>query len=546
MVRPYGVNLRVMRRFGLAPFGIILLLATPVFAQSGAPGIPSGTALEKCQSALGYVVFISLAFLIGRICGHRKLIRLRTLIWGAALEFLFAIIVIQPTELVNAIVWVIELFYIWVIVSYLIRKIWNKILPGSELPLLIAAGAMHLLLRLPNVLGMITDAITDLLAFARQGATIVFGNLVYNNIPVGTPGAAPLMDSIHPIGHFANAGAYFAFFVLPTIIFLSCLTATLYHLGVVQYLVQGLAWIMSKTMGTSGAESLCAVINIFVGQTEAPLMVKPFLTSATNSELMAMMVAGFGNIASGVLGLYTIWLSPFIPDAGGHLAAACFISAPSSLLIAKMLFPELSTPETSAGVKFKIDRLDANLVDAATRGTMEGLTLALNVAAMLITFTGLIALIDVLLTTAVGYNPLATYLNVHHHMHLIHLAIPTLETMFGYIFRPLAWLTGISWGESGRVGTLLGIKTTLNELIAYSNMKTALAANPHFLSPRARLLALYSLCGFANFASVGIQVGGIATMAPTRRSDLSRIGLLAMLGGAISSLTAACIVGVLV
>jgi CNT family concentrative nucleoside transporter len=534
-----------MRWSHIAWIFAVLLLAAPTFAQSSPSAIPPGTISEKCQSALGYVVFISLAFVIGRLCGHRKSIRLRTLFWGAMLEFLFAIIVIQPRLPVEIAVWVIKVFYVWVIAAFLVRRFFHERLPASELPLLLAAGVMHALLRLPHVLHIVTVGIMALLGFAQQGAAIVFGNLVQNNIPVGTAGGP--MDTLHPmVGHFANAGAYFAFFILPTIIFFSCLTATLYHIGIVQYLVQGLAWIMSKTMGTSGAETLCAVINIFVGQTEAPLMVKPFLTAATNSELMAMMVAGFGNIASGVLGLYTIWLAPFIPDAAGHLAAACFISAPSSLLIAKMLFPELSTPETAAGVKFKIDRLDANLVDAATRGTLEGLTLALNVAAMLITFTGLVALIDVLLTSAVGYNPLASYLNAHDHMRLMLLPMPTLETLFGYIFRPLAWLTGISWHESGQVGTLLGIKTVLNELIAYSNMKTALTANAHFLSPRARLLALYSLCGFANFASVGIQVGGIATMAPTRRSDLSRIGLLAMLGGAISSLTAACIVGVLV
>jgi CNT family concentrative nucleoside transporter len=511
------------------------------------PAIPPGTLLEHIQSAFGYVVFILLAFVIGRLAGHRKLIRFRTLFWGALLEFLFAIIVIQPHTLVRIAVWLIIAFYIWVVFAFIVRRISGRKLPASELPLLIAAAILHLLLRLPDVLKNLTDGIVALLGFANKGATIVFGNLVMNNIPVGT--ADGPMGDFHAIaGHYANAGSYFAFFVLPTIIFFSCLTATLYYIGIVQYMVQGLAWIMSKTMGTSGAETLCAVINIFVGQTEAPLMVKPFLTAATNSELVAMMVAGFGNIASGVLGLYSLWLSPFIEHAPGHLAAACFISAPSSLLIAKLIYPELSKPETAAGVKFKIDRLDANLVDAATRGTLEGLSLALNVAAMLITFTALVAFVDVVLSSSVSYayNPLIDHLNRAHHWQLNHAPDVTLELIFGYIFRPLAWLTGISWVESRQVGTLLGIKTVLNELVAYSSMKTALAADPAYLSPRARLLALYALCGFANFASVGIQVGGIATMAPTRRSDLSRIGLLAMVGGAISSLTAACIVGILI
>jgi CNT family concentrative nucleoside transporter len=297
-----------------------------------------------------------------------------------------------------------------------------------------------------------------------------------------------------------------------------------------QYVVQGLAWIMSKTMGTSGAETLSSAANIFVGQTEAPLMVKPFLQLATRSELMAIMVGGFANIASGVLGLYTVWLRPFVPDAAGHLAAACFITAPGSLLIAKLMLPESETPTTAGGVEFKIERIDANLLDAATRGTTEGLGLALNVAAMLITFTALVALVNALL--AWGTSPLG---------HAV-----TLEEMLGWVFRPLAWLTGVNWAESGRVGSLLGVKTVLNELIAYSDMKDQLTKNPAYLSPRAALLATYALCGFANFASVGIQVGGISTLAPSRRHDLSKIGLLAMIGGALSSLMAACVVGILI
>jgi CNT family concentrative nucleoside transporter len=241
---------------------------------------------------------------------------------------------------------------------------------------------------------------------------------------------------------------------------------------------------------------------------------------------MAIMVGGFANIASGVLGLYTIWLSPYLRDAAGHLAAACFISAPGSLLVAKLMVPETQTPETSSGVEFKVQRIDANLVDAAARGTTEGLGLALNVGAMLISFTALVALVNAILGWSTGGSV-------------------TLQQIFGYIFRPLAWLIGIDWVESQSVGSLLGIKTVLNELIAYSEMKDKLAANANYLSPRSILLATYALCGFANFASVGIQVGGISTLAPGRRADLSRIGLLAMVGGAISSLMAACIVGVL-
>jgi len=333
---------------------------------------------------------------------------------------------------------------------------------------------------------------------------------------------------------YAKSVGYFAFFVLPTIIFFSALTAVAYHSGIMQLIVQGLAWTMSKTTGTSGAETLSTAANIFVGQTEAPLMIRPFVAAATNSELMVIMVGGFANIASGVLGLYTAWLSPFIHNAGGHLAAACFISAPATLVVGKLLMPETGVPETSAGVEFKVERIDANLVDAAARGTSEGLTLALNVAAMLISFTALVALLNAILAWCLAK------------LGLTHGGEPvTMQSLLGYLMAPFAWLAGVSWHDCRAVGSLLGVKTVLNELIAYSQMKDQFAANPDFLSPRSALIALYALCGFANFASVGIQVGGISTLAPNRRHDLSRIGLLAMIGGAIASFMGACVVGVL-
>jgi CNT family concentrative nucleoside transporter len=235
-----------------------------------------------------------------------------------------------------------------------------------------------------------------------------------------------------------------------------------------------------------------------------------------------------------VLGLYTAWLSPFIPNAGGHLAAACFISAPATLVVGKLLMPETQTPVTSAGVQFKVERIDANLVDAATRGTSEGLTLALNVAAMLIAFTAIVALFNAILAWT------TTRLHITAAGHPV-----TLQTILGWIMSPLAWLCGITWHDAKPVGSLLGIKTVLNELIAYAEMKDRFAADQNFISPRSALIALYALCGFANFASVGIQVGGISTLAPNRRHDLSRIGLLAMVGGAIASFMGACVVGVL-
>jgi CNT family concentrative nucleoside transporter len=236
------------------------------------------------------------------------------------------------------------------------------------------------------------------------------------------------------------------------------------------------------------------------------------------------MVGGFANIATGVLVVYTDLLKAYVPNAGGHLALACFISAPATLVVSKLMLPETQMPETSGAVKVKVERVDANLFDAATRGTSEGLTLALNVGAMLITFTALVAMVNAISVKTTGR---------------------TIEQMLGWCLSPLAWLTGVEWADSAKVGSLLGIKTVLNEFLAYFEMSNRLNANPHYLSPRAALLATYALCGFANFASVGIQIGGISVLAPTRRHDLSRLGLLAMVGGAIATLMGACVVGVL-
>ncbi|MFN4242584.1 MAG: NupC/NupG family nucleoside CNT transporter [Tepidisphaerales bacterium] len=475
-----------MKRWKPGPLAWVVVLTMGVLAASPAwaePGgrlspiaAPGGTLLERGQSLLGLLMLVVGTWALGYLRNGRRAVPWRVVGWGLGLMAAFTLVV----------------FY------------------------------------LPTLLTTVNDVINALLGFTKAGARVVFGDLSSFTLPVeGTDAEG------RPLTGVAQHGAYFAFFVLPTIIFFSALTAVAYHSGVMQYVVQAIAWVMSKSMKTSGAETLSAAANIFVGQTEAPLMVKPFMRAATNSELMAIMVAGFANIASGVLGLYTEWLQPFVRDAGGHLAAACFISAPASLMVAKLLVPEDGTPVTAGGVKFHVERIDANLVDAAARGTSEGLTLALNVAAMLIAFTALIALVNATLGWAGGL-----------------LGLPpggqplTLEMILGVLFAPLAWLTGVPWSECRTVGALLGVKTVLNELIAYGQMRDLLTANPQALSPRSSLLATYALCGFANFASVGIQVGGIASIVPERRTDLARLGLLAMVGGGIATLMAAAMVGI--
>ena len=442
----------------------------------------SGSPAQRLQCLFGLLVFILLAYAIGRLYtlragGPRPRFPWRVVLWGVALQFVFAAIVL------------------W----------------------------------LPGLLQRVNDVVNALLGFTRAGANMVFGNLAD---PDGAPVVGP--DGKTVVGT-AKLAAYFAFFILPTIVFFSMLTAILYHTGVMQAVVHALAWVMAKTMRTSGAETLSAAANIFVGQTEAPLMVRPFLMMATRSELMCVMVAGFANIASGVLGVYTAWLQPYVANAGGHLAAACFVSAPAALLVSKLLVPETGTPQTAEGVgNFRVARVDANLIDAATRGTTEGLHLALNVGAMLVTFTALIAMLNALFGWAGGFFG-------HGDV--------TMEKVLGYAMAPLAWLSGVSWHDARAVGSLLGVKTVLNEFVAYFQMSQNFAAarqtGTEYLSPRSALIAAYALCGFANFASVGIQIGGISTMAPTRRHDLSRMGLMAMVGGAIASFMGACVVGAL-
>jgi CNT family concentrative nucleoside transporter len=460
---------------------ILLVLAVALFAPQLAhaattepvppPPVPRGTTVERAQSLLGLFTFLAIAFVIGRARGARQF-PLRVILWGVALQFAFGAIVLFA----------------------------------------------------PAVLERVQLAIQHLLAFSNAGAAMVFGPNLVNEAQ------APVVADDGTVIGVAKIGFIFAVTVLPTIIFVSLLTAMLYHLGVLTLVVHALAWLMHKTMGTSGAETLSTAANIFVGQTEAPLVVRPFLPTATRSELMAIMVGGFANIATGVLVAYTGFLGDFVPEVGGHLALACFISAPATLVVAKLMMPEVELPQTSGGVEFRVEKIDANLIDAATRGTSEGLALAINVGAMLIAFTALVALVNALLSWSGAW---------------IGLPNLSLERIFAYVMSPLAWLCGIEWRYCDEVGALLGIKTVLNEFLAYLQMGQNFRADPDYLSPRAALLATYALCGFANFASVGIQIGGISVLAPTRRADLSRIGLLAMFGGALATLMTASVVGIL-
>jgi concentrative nucleoside transporter, CNT family len=346
--------------------------------------------------------------------------------------------------------------------------------------------------------GWVGDKITRLLGFARFGSSFVFGEL-------GTPG---------------NTLATFAFQVLPTIIFIAALFAILYYLGVMQFLVLAFAKVMTKFMAASGAESLNVAASIFMGQTEAPLTIRPFLSSMTRSELMTVMTSGMAHISGGMMAAYLA-----CGVEAKHLLTAVIMTAPGTIMMAKMFIPETESPKTAGKVSLRIERTDVSVIDAAARGTSEGFHLALNVGAMLISFLALIALVNAVL----GFVPLGGG------QHL------SLQWIFGRIAAPLAWLMGVPWKDSFAVGNLLGTRLVLNELIAY----TQLGPLKESLDPRSFVIATFALCGFANLSSIAIQIGGIGSLAPDRKHDLALLGFRAVAAGSLANFLSACIAGML-
>jgi CNT family concentrative nucleoside transporter len=311
------------------------------------------------------------------------------------------------------------------------------------------------------------------------------------------------------------AGFVFAVRVLPTVIFVAALFAVLYHMGVMQQIVRAAAWVMAWLMGTSGAESLNVAASLFLGQTEAPLTIRPYLNGLTNSELLTVMTSGMAHVSGGVMAAYFAFgVEP------RHVLSAVIMTAPGSILLSKMLLPETGTPETLGHLRSTHDRPDANLLDAAARGTRDGLQLALNIAAMLIAFLGLIALVNL------GLGKLGT----------------SLQALFGWILAPVAYFMGVAWEDCRAVGGLLGTRTVLNELIAFGELGKLRAQ----LLDRSFVIASFALCGFANLSSIGIQLGGIGALAPERRHDLARLGFRALLAGTLANFLSACIAGILI
>jgi len=314
----------------------------------------------------------------------------------------------------------------------------------------------------------------------------------------------------------------FAFKVLPTVIFISSLSAALFHLGILQKVVQGLAWVMQKTMGLSGVECLAAAANIFCGQTEAPLLIKPYLKTMTRSEIFTMMTCGMATVAGGVFAAFVS-----LGISAGHLLAASVMSAPAALVVAKLMFPETETPDTMTSAKIDLGLEDSNIFDAACRGASEGLKLSLNIAAMLIAFIALVALVNVCLS----------YVGSFWGVQL------TLQEILGYMFYPFAVLMGIPSEDCLKIAGLLGEKTALNEFLAYIHLSEMVGRGE--LQERSITIATYALCGFANFSSIAIQIGGVGSLEPSRKKDFATLAFKAMVGGTLAAFMTACIAGVL-
>ncbi|MHB8754979.1 MAG: NupC/NupG family nucleoside CNT transporter [Candidatus Acidiferrales bacterium] len=402
---------------------------------------------------LGMAAILGLAYLFST---NRRAIRLKTVIWGLALQIGFAFIVLD-TNIGRA------------------------------------------------TFGVIGDAVDKLLDYSFYGSAFIFGSLGQKNSPMGF---------------------YFAFQVLPTIIFIAALFALLYYYGVMPFIVKQAAKVMTKLMAASGAESLNIAASIFMGQTEAPLTIRPYLPDVTRSELMCIMTSGMAHVSGGIMAAYIAF-----GVSAKHLITAVIMTAPGTLLLSKMLVPETEKPVTAGRVEMANLEKDPNALGALSRGTIDGLHLALNVAAMLISFIAIIYLCDGIL------GGLHNWLAPHGFTYFP----SSLEQVFGWVLAPVAWLIGVPWRDAGNIGSLLGTRMVLNELIAYGRLGPMRAV----LQPRSFTIATYALCGFANFSSIGIQIGGIGALAPNKKDELARLGIRAMLAGTAANLMSAAIVGIM-
>ncbi|HEY6846520.1 MAG TPA: nucleoside transporter C-terminal domain-containing protein [Terracidiphilus sp.] len=415
--------------------------------------------MDRFTGILGILAILVAAWLGST---NRRRIRWRTVVWGLGLQISFAFLVLRFDYGQRAMTW---------------------------------AG----------------DVVNNMLSATFAGTRVLFGQL-------GLPNAGAFGNLLPP-----NSGSIFAFQVLPTIIFISAFFAVLYYIGLMQIIIRGMAWLMLKTMRISGAESMNVAASIFMGQTEAPLTIRPFLARATRSELMVIMTSGMAHVSGGIMAMYIAQ-----GVEARHLLSAVIMTSPGTILIAKMLVPEVGIPATEGRVVIPKDELhqDENLIGAIARGTIDGGKLAYNVAIMLISFLALVALLDSLLLWT-------------HGLAYMHWVPGSLGQILGYLFAPVAWLIGVPWHDCLAIGNLLGTRMALNEVIAYIALGTEKAT----LAPRSFTIATFALCGFANLGSIGMQIGGIGALVPERRNDLAKLGVRAMLAGTMANLISASIAG---
>ncbi len=361
------------------------------------------------------------------------------------------------------------------------------------------------------IFGELSELFVKLIGFTQAGSVFIFGDLAK-------------VDKL---------GFIFAFQVLPTIIFFAAFMGVLYHLNVMQWVVRGMAWAITKVMRVSGAETTSVCASIFIGQTEAPLTVRPYISKMTESELMTLMIGGMAHIAGGVMAAYVQMLGGADEAQqimfAKHFLAASIMAAPATLIIAKILIPELGDPLTRGKIRMEVEKTASNVIDAAASGAADGVRLAINVGGMLLAFIALIAMINA---------PIAWFGT------LIGIEGLSLQVILGHVLAPVAWVIGVPWSEAVQVGSLIGQKIVLNEFVAYLDLSAQIANGQ--LSQQATLIATYALCGFANFSSIAIQIGGIGGLAPDRRADLARLGLRAVLGGSLATFMTATIAGVLI
>ena len=473
--------------------------------------------LARFSGLIGMALILAIAYALS---DDRRAIRWRTVAWGIGLQVALAIAVLKGAVIAESLRAVAPLkqtaaAVVFVLLAIVVSQVAKRIDRGARRVLWIVFGVATAYLFLAyNLLAYLFETmrqvVNNFIGYTAEGSKFVFGER--------------LASAEGPLGFV------FATQVLPTIIFISSVFAVLYYIGVMQVVVRFFAQIMTKTLKASGAEATSTAASVFMGQTESPLTIRPFLPEVTKSELMVVMVSGMATVSGAIMAAYVLVAGVDIV----HLLTASVMAAPAAILLSKMMVPEKEEPKTGSNVDIAVPQMDVNVIDAAGRGAIEGLHLALNVAGMLIAFIALVALVNGLFGYAHGWLTDSAPAAAAYFPR-------TLETLLGWIFAPIAWAIGVSWKDALEVGNLLGTRMVLNEFVAFVN----LGGIRDQLDPRSFVIVTYALCGFANFSSIAIQIGGIGSLAPTRRGDIARLGLRAMIAGTLANFMTASIAGIL-